>query len=200
MTVLKKILVAVSVVSLGLVVSVVYLHHKSALFWLRAKAGEVDVTLAAIRAAQLSYYEENGTFIDMAAEPSTSGPDGRPGSTKRRWAPCPEEVTMSSPGHCIIGFMPEGSTYYDYAVRTNGPGNTHLAEGNVATEFFADAVGDIDHNGDLSHRGLRHAPTPEHFSLRNGTLGCEAVLDGSGKDRLFDASGPCVQGMGRTIF
>ena len=107
---------------------------------------------------------------------------------------------MSSPGHCIIGFMPEGPTYYDYAVRTNGPGNAHLSEGKVATEFFADAVGDIDDNGDLSHRGLRLAPTRKPFSLRKGALGCEAVLDESGKDRLFGASGPCAKEMGRSIF
>ena len=133
----------------------------------------------------------------MAPEPSTSGPDGEPGVEKRRWAPCPEIPTTDSPGYCVLGFMPEGATYFDYAVTTNGPS---------ATEFFVDAVSDIDGDGVLSHHGLRMAATktvdgpPAPFSVLRGALGCEAVLSSSGEDQLYDSPGPCAEGMGRTIF
>jgi len=170
-------------------------------FQLRAKAGEAKLALVTIYKAENSYFSEFGSYIDMDAEPSTTGGDPS-GSIKRSWAPCVPPITMDSPGHCIMGFFPEGPTYYDYGVASNGPGNNSLAPGSVATEFWADALADIDADGTPNLWGIR---IPEQNAAgMNGTAqglnGCDAVLDEFGNDTLFGSVGACAVGHGVTIF
>lgn len=174
-------------------------------FQLRSKAGEGKLNLVAIRSAEGGYFGEFGTYIAMAAEPLTTGGVTAPagtliGSAKRDWLPCPAVITMASPGHCIMGYFPEGPTYYDYAVAT-AVANGAIAPGNVNVEYFADAASDID--GDLNNNfwGLQ---VPQQNGLvpagLAGPSGCLTVVDEYGNPNLLSAVGPCAVGMGSTIF
>ncbi len=174
-------------------------------FQLRSKASEGKLNLSAIKTSEAGYFGEFGTFIDMPnAEPGFSGLDPvPPGSTRRRWSACPATITMASPGHCIMGFFPEGPTYYDYAVASDGPGNAALVPGSVATEYWADALSDIDADGTNNTWGLR---VPQQglvnamATVAAGVNGCGAVLDEFGGDLLYGSVGPCAVGHGQTIF
>ncbi len=174
-------------------------------FQLRSKASEGKLNLSAIKSSEGGYFGEFGTYIDMPnAEPGFSGLDPvPPGSTRRRWSACPATITMASPGHCIMGFFPEGPTYYDYAVASDGPGNALLAPGSVATEYWADALSDIDAEGTNNTWGLRvpqQGTVDAMAAVLGAPNGCAAVLDEFGNDQLFSAIGPCAVGHGQTIF
>ena len=174
-------------------------------FQLRSKAGEAKLNLVAIRTAEGGYFGEFGTYIDMlAVEPQTTGLDAvPPGSTRRRWSACPATITMASPGHCIMGFFPEGPTYYDYAVASDGPGNAALVPGTVATEYWADALSDIDADGTNNTWGLRvpqQGLVAAMATVAAGVNGCTAVLDEFGNNQLYGSIGPCAVGHGQTIF
>jgi len=75
-------------------------------FQLRSKVSEGKLNLAAIRAAELAYFAENGTYIGL----TPSGGNSPPSSTKGHWFTCPSPITMASPGHCILGYEPEGAS------------------------------------------------------------------------------------------
>ena len=174
-------------------------------FQLRSKASEGKLNLNAMNASEVSYFGEFGTYIEMdSPEPQTSGLDPvPPGSTRRRWAACPATITMADPGHCIMGFFPEGPTYFDYGVASDGPGNDSLAPGSVATEFWADALSDMDAEGVDNIWGLR-VPRPgvvdAMAAVAAGINGCVQVLDEFGNDQLYGSVGPCDVGHGQTVF
>jgi hypothetical protein len=142
----------------------------------------------------------------MAAEPATSGVvPGAPTTTRRAWSACSPPYNLASPAYCLIGFVPEGPTYFDYSVLTDGPAlNTGLIAGAVGSQFFADALSDID--GDLvpSQIGLRVPRVGDEmgatFALPISNLGCAAVLDGFGLNTVFGTVGPCSVGSGVVIF
>jgi type IV pilus assembly protein PilA len=174
-------------------------------FQLRSKASEGKLNLSAIKTSEAGYFGEFGTYIDMlAVEPQSTGLDPvPPGSTRRRWSACPATITMASPGHCIMGFFPEGPTYYDYGVATDGPGNLALVPGSVATEFWADALSDIDADGTNNRWGLRvpqQGLVAAMATVAAGVNGCTAVLDEFGNNQLYGSIGPCAVGHGQTIF
>ncbi len=174
-------------------------------FQLRSKAAEGKLNLSAIKSSEAGYFGEFGSYIEIAnPEPQTNGLDAvAPGSTRRRWAACPVTITMTDPGHCIMGFFPEGPTYFDYGVASDGPGNDSLVSGSVATEFWADALSDIDADGTNNTWGLR---VPQQGLVAAMAVvaaapnGCAAVLDEFGNNQLFSAIGPCAVGNGQTIF
>jgi type IV pilus assembly protein PilA len=174
-------------------------------FQMRSKASEGKLNLNAINVAEASYFAEFGSYIEMAnAEPQTTGLDPVPPTTiKRRWSACPVSVTMADPGHCIMGFFPEGPTYFDYGVASNGPGNAALAPGSIASEYWADALGDLDGDGVDNVWGYRR---PEAgvvdvmAAVAAGINGCAAVFDEFGNDLLYGSVGPCGIGFGASIF
>ena len=168
-------------------------------FQMRSKAAEGRLNLVAVRSAEGGYFGEFGSYIQMAPEPQTSGGGNPPASSKRVWAPCPAAMAMTDPGYCIMGFQPEGPTYYDYAVGTVNA-NSALGPGSLNVDYFAVAESDID--GDLignfwglvvpTTNGTTNAPTP--------LLGCADVNDEFGNPGLRGSVGPCGVGMGMTIY
>jgi type IV pilus assembly protein PilA len=163
-------------------------------FQLRSKAGEGKLNLVAIRSAEGGYFGEYGSYVDMASQPV--GPGGV-GSTKNVWAACPAPITLASPGHCIMGFFPEGPTYYSYGVANTTGGNG--VAGNVS--YFADAVSDIDGDGAPNQWGL-DVPPQNTFATSALTPpgGCTQVYDDLQAPGLLNQVGPCGVGMGTTIF
>jgi type IV pilus assembly protein PilA len=174
-------------------------------FQLRSKASEGKLNLTAINASEKSYFGEFGSYIRMLdPEPQFSGPQGAaPGGTRRSWAACPATVAMTDPGHCIMGFFPEGPTYFDYGVATDGPGNDSLAPGALATEYWADALSDIDADGADNLWGFRVPPQGAVNAMATvaaGINGCSQVLDEFGINQLYSSVGPCDVGHGQSVF
>jgi type IV pilus assembly protein PilA len=166
-------------------------------FQLRSKAGEGKLNLTAIRMAEGGYFGEYGTYVQMLApEPQTTGGGGIPNSSKRTWAFCPAAITMGSPGYCIMGYFPEGPTYYDYTVNTvnaNGSGTANV-------EYFADAQSDIDADLNPNVWGIQVPDTLGAFTLVGASALCPAVLDEFGNAGLLSTIGPCGVGMGTSVF
>jgi prepilin-type N-terminal cleavage/methylation domain-containing protein len=170
-------------------------------FQMRSKAGEAKLNLAALRAAEASYFGEYGTYLQMAAEPQTSGvvAGAPPRSSKRAWSACPAAITMADPGYCIMGFATEGPTFYDYAVGTVNA-NTALGPASMNVDYFAVAESDIDGDGVSSFWGIVVPQTDGTTSAAPPMAGCPDVLDDFGVPGLRNSIGPCGTGMGHTIF
>ena len=192
-----------TLIELMVVVAIIGVLASTAMPWytrfqIRTKAGEGRLNLVAIRSAEDGYFAEYGTYLQMAPEPLTNGPAGTaPGTNKRSWSNCSifGALTMASPAYCIMGFAPEGPTYYDYAV-----GTVNLNGTAPNADYFAVAEADIDGDGIRSYFGLR-VPNQSGVALApTPYTGCASVLDGSGVPGLTGQVGPCGVGMGMSIF
>jgi prepilin-type N-terminal cleavage/methylation domain-containing protein len=169
------------------------------LFQLRTKAGEVRLNLVAIRSAEGGYFGEFGTYVPMLPAPGPAGLAGGVGATKRVWLPpldCQPPINLASPGHCIMGFLPEGPTFYNYAVSTAGGLGAGLPP-NVS--YFADAESDVDGDGVLNYWGLMN-PTQAGAAPPPALLGCAGVIDATQGIPLNRQIGPCGLGFGATVF
>jgi hypothetical protein len=104
---------------------------------------------------------------------------------------------MASPGHCIIGYLPEGPTYFSYAVRTT----TGATPGTGNVSYLADAASDIDGDGKPNLWGVdvpvQNTPPPSGLTGRNG---CAAIYDASGNPNVGGQIGPCAVGAGVSVF
>jgi type IV pilus assembly protein PilA len=159
-------------------------------FQLRSKAGEGKLNLVAIRSAEGGYFGEYGAYVPMAVQPA-----GAAGSNKRLWAACPVPATAAR-GECIMGFFPEGPTYYSYGVTTPA---AFGAVGN--TMYFADALSNIDGDANNNLWGL-DVPT-QNVLAPSGLAGpntCAAVLNDLSAPGLVNQVGPCAVGNGTTVF
>jgi len=116
-----------------------------------------------------------------------------PGATKRVWNFCATPITMTSPGYCIIGYFPEGPTYYDYAVVTPAAA--------PFVNYFADALSNIDGDANNNIWGIQVPTTAGAVTgATAGALGCGGVLNEFGATGLLSQVGPCGVGFGTTIF
>jgi hypothetical protein len=145
-------------------------------FQLKAKAGEGKTNLAAIRTAEESYMAEFGTYVAATTEPTAV-----PGTMKALWAP------MASNGFNTVGWAPEGSIYYQYAVGIPAGG----------TEFWAQALADIDGNATNNLWAYVKpvpgaAATTAPDTLSGGTCAAGGVYDpATGMTNLLETVGPC---------
>jgi prepilin-type N-terminal cleavage/methylation domain-containing protein len=180
---------------LGILAAIAYPWYVR--FQLRAKAGEARIILEALRSSEHSYFAEYGTFIALAPEPLTGS--GTPtGSSKRAWAACVAPLTMASPGYCIMGYLPEGPTYYDYAVGTVNA-NAALAAGTTNVDYFAVAQSDIDGDGVFNLWGLQVPDSAGATTAPSPFAGCVNPVDPYGNP-VLGMIAPCTVGMGQTVF
>ena len=170
-------------------------------FQLRSKAGEGKLNLVAVRSAEGSYFGEYGTYIQMLAEPQTTGvvAGAIPSSSKRVWSLCPAPITMGSSGYCIMGYQPEGPTFYDYAVGTVNANNA-LGPATMNVDYFAAAQSDIDGDGQSNFWGLVVPETDGTTNAATPIAGCPDVNDEFGNPGLRGSIGPCGVGFGQTVF
>jgi type IV pilus assembly protein PilA len=163
----------------------------------RSRAGEGKINLAAIRTAQAAYQSEFGRYVSMASTPNAVGvfgPGGLRGNQKVNWPACPNPITFGSPGHCVIGWFPDGPTYYNYALATNATNNS----------FTAHAESDLDGDGIVNYWGFERSNARGIVTAPAVNPGCPvgAVLDMT-KDPPAPSSdiiGPCGVGMGSQTF
>jgi prepilin-type N-terminal cleavage/methylation domain-containing protein len=168
-------------------------------FQLRSKGAEGRMNLEGVRSAEHGYFAEYGTYVRLLAEPTTTGPSGTGiGSSKRPWGVCAAPVTMASPGYCIIGFFPEGPTYYDYAVGTVNA-NGALAPGVTNVDYFAGAQSDIDGDAVINAWGLQVPDTSGATAAPSPFATCVNPVDAYGNP-VLSMIAPCTTGMGQTIF
>ncbi len=165
-------------------------------FQLRSRAGEGKINLAAIRTAEEAYIAEFGRYIPFVSTPQAIGVigSGGVGSVKFAWAPCVVPVTPASPGHCIIGWQPDGPTYYNY-VLTVDP---------TASSFSLVSESDIDAETTINYWGFERGNQAGVVTAPASNPGCGigSVLDMTANPPVpaMNMVGPCAFGMGSTIF
>jgi len=165
-------------------------------FQLRSRAGEGKINLAAIRTAEESYLAEFGRYVPFASTPQAMGTIGMGGvgSIKVLWAPCPVPLAPGSPGHCIIGWRPDGPTYYNYVVATDP----------TATSFTAASESDIDAELTINYWGFEGPNTAGVVTAPAANPACPlgSVLDMTANPPAptADMVGPFAFPMGSTVF
>ena len=157
-------------------------------FQLKAKSSEGKTNLAAIRTAEQSYYSEFGSYISADPDPAV----GNVGASKTAF--------QGTTGFGIIGWSPEGTVYFSYAVDGDGL-NTDI-QNNPHTGFTATAYGDID--ADTTPQGWMYskADTGNADNVNAAHTSCPAAApdhDGDGNpDR--DQVIPCAATHGQSVF
>ena len=153
------------------------------MFQLRSKTGESKTNLAAIRTAEEGLFAEFGAYQAATVSPTTI-----PGSTKLIW---PVGGSFDQ-----VGWAPEGSVYFQYAVAVGGGNNLG---------YTIDAAGDLDGDTTTSDFGYVH-PSPSDGVAPVSTGGnCAAtgVWDPTiavPAASLMNAVGPCGPNDGRSEF
>ena len=149
------------------------------MFQLRSKTSEAKTNLASIRTAQEGHFAELGAYV---AEPVGQG--GNLTTQKQPWP--------AGTGFDLLGWAPEGSVYFRYAMFSAAPG-----------EWGASAIADLDGDGaNLSAFGYVH-PAPGAANLGVAPTNCSAtgVYDAlTGLPDLLNAVGPCEQFSGQSWF
>jgi type IV pilus assembly protein PilA len=146
------------------------------MFQLRSKTGEAKTNLAAIRTAEEGYFAEFGQYI-----PQASGHGNTTGlPTKVAWT--------TGSAFDQIGWAPEGSVFFQYAVQVSG------------STYTAEATGDLDATGPVSDFGYVKVPIGG-AGMAGGISTCVAagVWNGTAQ-ALQNAVGPCDQFDGQSEF
>ncbi len=164
---------------------------------LRSRAAEGKVNLAAIQTAEEAYLAEFSRYVAIASTPQARGVIGFAGlgNEKAPWLPCPNPVGADAPGHCILGWQPDGPTYYNYAVSLSPPGNS----------FSAAAESDIDADGNINYWGIEKPDLRGVVTAPAANPGCPigAVRNMTANPPAAGAVnlvGPCGLGFGLNIF
>ncbi len=151
-------------------------------FQTRSKLVEARGNLKAMATAENAYYAEQGAYLAAAATPA-----GAPSPVKQAWA------GGGAASFDTIGFIPEGSLFFQYAIDING----------TATDFTAAALGDLDGDGIFSDFAYVHpVPGATSGSASSLALAClgGGVIDPAQPLGVFNVVGPCAAVDGRSEF
>ncbi len=145
-----------TLIELMIVVAIIGLLSSVALpafqgYLVRSKRSEAYANLSAISRLQNTYFNEFGSYLDVAAQPTSSG---LPGVQKRAW----DAVAETAYG--TLGWQPEGAVFYDYA--TN-------ASCGCTDCFTSAAYGDLDGDGSMSVMMYAH-PAADGVTACNGPV------------------------------
>lgn len=131
---LVELMVAVAII--GILASTAVTGFR--LFQLRSRRSEAASNLASIRTAQRAYFNERGGYV--VAPPS---PALQPlGPNKQNWYPRGGFSPVPNVGFDVLGWTPEGATYFDY--------DSNAANLAAGWAFTAAAYGDTDADGSIS--------------------------------------------------
>ena len=161
-------------------------------YQLRTRAGEGRINLAAIRTAEEAYLAEFGRYVPFVSTPAAAGVGL--GSVKKPWVACPIPVVPASPGHCIIGWQPDGPTYYNYVAATDP----------TATSFTVTSESDIDAELTINYWGFERANAAGVVTAPAANPSCPvgSVLDMTANPPVpaNNIVGPCAFDFGSTVF
>ena len=153
-------------------------------FQLKAKSSEGKVNIAAIRTAETAYNSEFSTFVICAASPAAA-----PGPR------IPYLVATAGAGFDVLGWAPEGSVYFQYAVATDSAP--------PSSAFTASAMADIDLDLANFQSWAYVTPVPGTLVGVNGLGACvgAGVWDATaGSATLLSQVGPCDALSGQSTF
>jgi type IV pilus assembly protein PilA len=152
-------------------------------FQLKAKSSEGKVNVSAIRTAETAYNSEFATYIG-----ATQSPLAPLAGTKQLFA----DLGVVGANFDTIGWEPEGSVYFAYAVAVTA------AAGTASNDFTISAVADIDADTLLQSWGYVHGPAPV---AGGGSCVASGVWDPilSTASQL-DTVGPCDGTSGNSLF
>jgi type IV pilus assembly protein PilA len=146
------------------------------MFQLRSKTGEAKTNLAAIRTAEEGYFAEFGQYIAQTA------PVGNTALTSQKVA------WTTGTSFDTLGWAPEGSVFYQYAVTVAG------------SSYTADAQGDLDQANNPSDFGYVKVPVGG-AGLGGAQGACPAAGVWNGTANVLQNSvGPCGQLDGQSEF
>ena len=151
-------------------------------FQLRTKASEVKANLAAVRVAEEAYHAEFNLYVSATPVPASVN------SSKRSWP----LTAGTSHGFNTLGWVPDGTVYYQYAATTNG-----------GTAFTAAARSDIDNDGNFNTWGYVRPVAGTSIGVVGPFGTCEAsgaFNELTQTDDLLREVGPCDRFSGKTIF
>ncbi len=161
-------------------------------YQLRTRAGEGRINLAAIRMAEEAYLAEFGRYVPFVSTPNAPGVGL--GAVKTPWVACPIPVVPASPGHCILGWQPDGPTYYNYVAATDA----------TSTSFVATCESDIDAEFTINYWGFERSNAAGIVTAASGNPGCPvgSVLDMTANPPVpaNNIVGPCAFDFGSTVF
>lgn len=83
-------------------------------FQLRSKHSEAGSVIGNIFNTESAWAAKNGAYAAIAVEPAGNTPADMTG-VKKPWTSC-AGLVPPMPGHCLIGFEPQGPTYFVYEV------------------------------------------------------------------------------------
>jgi type IV pilus assembly protein PilA len=147
-------------------------------FQLRSKSSEAKVNLGAIRTAEMAAISEFGAFIPAPPSPASYG--------GRRAIPF-TDTGPAGANFQALGFVPEGSVFFNYSVTVAGPA------------FTAEAAADIDGNSVPQIWGYLLPDVGGNTAAP--VLGCPGVYDATtGLANLTNTIGPCAAGFGQSEF
>jgi type IV pilus assembly protein PilA len=152
-------------------------------FQQRAKSSEGKVNLGAIRTAESSYSAVFDTFLACAASP-TAAPGPR----------VAYQIATVAEGFDILGWVPEGSVYFQYSVTTDSAP--------PSSAFTAVARADIDRNADLQSWGyVKPVPDTLVGVAGAGTCAATGTWDATtSTTTILDQVGPCDATSGQSVF
>ena len=144
-------------------------------FQLKAKTSEGKTNIAAIRTAEQSYYSEFGVFVSASASPNVT-----PNAMKQAF------VNQAGPGAGFdqLGWLPEGTVFFNYSVAVAPGGYTVSAEA------------DIDANTTYQYWGYKKLDAGmDVTSAANATGGsCDQTM------LTTEVVGPCDTSFGQSEF
>lgn len=133
-------------------------------FQLRSRRSEALSNLASVRTAQTAFFNESGGYVFAVPSPAFAPL----GPSKQNWYNRGSFSPVPNTGFDVLGWNPEGGTYYDYDSNTvNGPNGWALT---------AAAYGDTDGDGTIS-AFLYVVPDSTGAVLPSNLLGLTTVWD-----------------------
>ncbi len=182
---LRTVIIARCAIVIGLIAAVAIPNFLR--FSLRPRSDEAKLNLAAIRTAELAYFNEFGTYV-----PAEPHPKAAPGSDKKPWR-LREGQKVS--GFDRLGWEPEADVYCRYGV-------TISPRRGRATAFTAEAICDFDGDGVHSSWGYVQPAPGSRIGIPGPFAACPSIgaYDPASERYRVQWAGPCDEKSGQTVF
>lgn len=149
-------------------------------FQLRSKSGEAGQIIGGIHGANESWSAKWGHYGEFGPQPAVAPAAGQ----KASWAACGVAAGKED-GHCMVGFTPQGRTYFQYAV---GLGDTFTAPAMPVATAEADLGADAEGYPSAIAADGAVGTVQTTAGAIDVTIGAEGDLDNDGALCLYVAT------------